>query len=218
MKIKYLLALFLAVLLLSACNFRGVRGSGDLDRETRTVENFKEIEVGGAFEVFIKVGENTSLEIEGDDNLLQYIRTRVKGDRLEIDTRKNIRPKKDLVIRITTPELEKIISSGASTVSVSNINSEVFKIILSGASSINLDGSTDKFRVEMSGAGSLDAYNLKAKDVDISISGACSADVYASEYLDAEVSGVGSIEYAGNPSKVNTNVSGVGSISRKDDY
>lgn len=217
MKIKYLLVLFPAVLLLAACNFRGVRGSGDLDRETRNVENFKEIEVGGAFEVFVKVGESTSLEIEGDDNLLQYIRTRVKGDRLEIDTRKNIRPKKDLIIRITTPELEKIISSGASTVSVSNINSEVFKIILSGASSINLDGSTDKFRVEMSGAGSLDAYNLKAKDVDISISGACSADVYASEYLDAEVSGVGSIEYAGNPSKVNTNVSGVGSISRKDD-
>ena len=56
---------------------------------------------------------------------------------------------------------------------------------------------------------------LRARRVSISVSGAASADVYAREYLDASVSGVGSIDFYGNPDKTNTSVSGVGSITRK---
>jgi hypothetical protein len=73
----------------------------------------------------------------------------------------------------------------------------------------------DRLRAELSGAGNIDARELKAKEVRVSVSGAASADVYAKEYLDASVSGVGSIDYYGNPAKVKTDVSGVGSISRK---
>ncbi|MFH1197576.1 MAG: head GIN domain-containing protein [bacterium] len=216
MKYKYILFAAMTVIMLAGCNWRGIKGSGDLKSVTREIENFDEVEIGGAFDVYIKVGEKTSLEIKGDDNLLQYIRTRVKGNTLEIDTRKNIRPRKGITINITTPDLEKIVSSGASSISAINFKNDELSVYLSGAGSIDLKGETKELHVEMSGAGSLDADNLRAEDVSVSISGACSADVYAINSLDASVSGVGSIDYLGNPTRINSNVSGVGSINRKD--
>ena len=215
MKIRYLLVAAIAVIFIAGCNFRGIRGSGDIKSETREIDEFDEVNVGGAFEVNIRAGEKPSLSIEGDDNLLKYIRTRVKGNTLEIDTRKNIRPRKGITINITMPDITELVSSGACDIKVINIKNDELAVILSGAGSIDLKGDTKELHVEMSGAGSLDAENLKAEDVSISISGACSADVFATNSLDASVSGVGSIDYSGNPLKVNTNVSGVGSISRR---
>ena len=48
-----------------------------------------------------------------------------------------------------------------------------------------------------------------------SCNGAGSISVYASERLDASVSGIGSIDYSGNPATVNRSVSGLGKISQK---
>ena len=67
----------------------------------------------------------------------------------------------------------------------------------------------------MSGAGNVSAGDLKAKDVDVTMSGAGNANVYASNKLDATISGAGSVTYAGDPPTVNKNVSGIGSIAKK---
>ena len=64
----------------------------------------------------------------------------------------------------------------------------------------------------------LQIYTLKiliANDVTIDISGASDADVFANNALNATVSGVGNINYYGNPPKVLHKVSGIGSINRK---
>ena len=100
-------------------------------------------------------------------------------------------------------------------ITVYGINGSDFEVDVSGAGSVNLSGEVDRFRADLSGAGSINAKELKAKDVRVSVSGAASADVYAKDYLDASVSGVGSISYYGDPAKTKTDVSGVGSISRK---
>jgi len=49
----------------------------------------------------------------------------------------------------------------------------------------------------------------------IRVTGAGSVDVYATQQLDAIVSGVGQITYAGDPPVVNKNVSGIGTINKK---
>jgi hypothetical protein len=155
------------------------------------------------------------MRISAEENLLGYIRTNVKGNKLFIDTRKNISPRKQILIEITTPYLNDIEVSGANDVEVEGINETEFNVDLSGAGNIHLIGEVEKLRAELSGAGNINARELKAKEVLISVSGAASADVYATKYLDASVSGVGSIDYYGNPEKTRTNVSGVGSITRK---
>ena len=68
----------------------------------------------------------------------------------------------------------------------------------------------------MSGAGGYNAANLRSHSCTISISGVGGAKVFADQTLNAQVSGVGGVEYYGNPSDVQTEVSGLGSIDAAD--
>lgn len=218
MKTRLLLIALLLTATLSGCGVWGVwgvRGNGRIKEESRSISDFQKLEAGGAFTIIVKVGQSPSIKISADENLLKYIRTSVNGNTLEIDSKKNLNPKKEIRIYITTPELRSIEVSGANNVNVVGIRGSDFSVELSGAGNVDLNGEIDRLRAELSGAGNINAKNLKSRDVHISVSGAASADVYAKEYLDASVSGVGSINYYGNPEKTNTNVSGVGSISRK---
>ena len=215
MKTKLISTVLLLAFVLSGCGFWGVRGNGKIRDESRKVAEFRKIEAGGAFSIHVKVGPATSIKISAEENLLGYIRANVKGNTLVLDTRKNISPRKQILIEITTPYLTDIEVSGANDIEVEGINETEFDVDLSGAGNIHLIGEVEKLRAELSGAGNINARELKAKEVLISVSGAASADVYATKYLDASVSGVGSIDYYGNPEKTRTNVSGVGSITRK---
>jgi len=215
MKSKSIFLILILFAALTGCKVWGVRGSGDIESETRNIEEFTSLDIGGAFCVKVIVGRDASLKISGDDNLLKYVRTRIKGDRLIIDTKKDIRPREDMKLYITTNELEELSSSGANDILVKGIDSERFTIDLSGAGNIVAVGNADKVEIEISGAGNIDTRELYAEEVVVSLSGACNADVYASEYLDAQVSGVGNIDYYGDPEDTDLDVSGIGSINRK---
>lgn len=215
MKFKLIAVSLLLGFIVSACGFWGIRGNGRVKQETRTIQDFQNLDAGGAFTIRVHVGSTPSLKISAEENLLYFIRTYVKGNTLVIDTKKNISPRKEILIEITVPELRSVDASGANNISVNGIKSNEFAIDLSGAGHVYLEGTADRLRAELSGAGSIDAKDLKANDVRVSVSGAASADVYAKESLDASVSGVGSIDYFGDPPKTRTDVSGVGSITRK---
>jgi hypothetical protein len=89
MKLKILLAIIL--LTFTGCRYwNGVRGSGERSDETRSIEAFEELEVSGAFNVKVTLGEEPSLKISGDDNLLKYVKTLNKGNRRVVSTSKYI--------------------------------------------------------------------------------------------------------------------------------
>ena len=63
-----------------------VSGSGNIVPETRSVSGFRTIEVSGAIDVYIKQDSTTSVKVETDDNLQQYVRVQSNGSTLEIYT------------------------------------------------------------------------------------------------------------------------------------
>lgn len=215
MKFRVLMLFLIASITFTSCTFWGVRGNGRVKTENRNIGEFTKVDASGAYSIKIKVGESPSIRIKAEENLLPLIRTKVKGNTLVIDTKKNLSPRKELLIEITTNELTSIECSGANDIEVVGIDTDKFEVDLSGAGSIVLDGKTDKFYGDLSGAGSINAKGLIANKVYISVSGAANAVVYAKEFLDASVSGVGSVDYYGDPQNTKTNVSGVGSITRK---
>lgn len=217
MKRKIISFVLLFVLVASGCScaFWGIRGNGKLKTENRNISDFTKLETAGAYLVKVKCGDEPSLKITAEENLLPYIRSNIYGKTLRIDTRKNISPRKEIVIEITVNDLRELNCSGANSISVKNINTDEFTVNLSGAGNIKLTGITGKLDAKIAGAGNLDAKDLKAEDVYVSVSGTGNAEVYSSNYLNASVSGVGSIDYYGNPKEAKTNVSGVGSIKRR---
>lgn len=215
MKNKALILILILLTVFNACTFWGVRGNGKIKTQVRTIQSFDRLEVGGAFNIKVEVGKEPSLKIQAEENLLPLIKTSVINGNLIIETKKGLNPRKEIKILVTTPNINYVDVSGANSLQIFNIDEEMFEVNLSGAGSIYLNGKVEKLSADLSGAGSIDSKDLIANEVEISVSGAASADVFAKGKIDASVSGVGSINYYGNPKKVNSNVSGVGSINRK---
>lgn len=218
MKISILLILALTV---AGCShMRGlshdVVGSGVIKTEKRPVTSFTSIEASGAFDIEVACQKEPSLEIEGDDNLLPLIKTEVSGNTLKIKPEKSFSVKKSIRIRITVANIDDISSSGATSFHVTEVKNEKMTIEASGASSFDMSGETVALDMELSGASKVEAERLKAARVKITLSGAGKANVFASEELDANVSGAGNVTYAGEPKKVYKKVSGVGTVSKKD--
>jgi len=75
-------------------------------------------------------------------------------------------------------------------------------------------GETETLNADLSSAGDLDAYNLKAKEVDVSASSAGDAKVNASEKNNRKSFKCGTY-YQGDPKYVDTHSSSAGGIHKR---
>lgn len=216
------LAIFLSTALalpalLSGC---GLRGSGVEATETRELESFDAIEIDGGFILIVHVDPAVTqrVELRGDDNIVPEVVTTVSDGELELTIDHwLVRPELDMTIEIWVPSMSNISVSGAADMRVDGLHGERFELAVSGVSTSKLSGTIEQFEVTSSGANTLDARALQAKVVKMDVSGAGDSDVWASEQLDANVSGAGNIRYHGQPEDVQQNVSGAGSVKPASD-
>jgi hypothetical protein len=193
----------------------GEKGSGNIQTEKRNVSEFKTVDVGGAFIVEITAQKDYSLEVEADDNLLQFIKTEFDGETLRIETERKISSSNPVKIRIFAPDIENLQISGASKVSIVNLNNESLNVGSSGASKISCEGKTNNLTVDMSGASKFEGENLNAENVSVDASGASKAVVFVKNDLKADLSGASKVIYFGNPTNIEKKTSGASSVVGK---
>jgi len=191
------------------------KGSGKMAAEVRDVSDFSSVDVGGVFVVEITAQSDFHLEVEADDNLLQYVKTEVRDGRLEISLEKGIKSSNPLRVRIGAPNIEKLEATGASKVSVSNLKNSELVVDTSGASKIELSGETKELTVGVSGATQVNAADLRAVNADVDASGASRVNINVSGELKSEASGASSISYTGSPTNVYKKTSGASSVTQK---
>ena len=104
--------------------------------------------------------------------------------------------------------------SGASEVS-GYLRATSCDIDLSGASQIDLSGSGGNIRLEASGASEADLSDFTVNDADIKFSGASDGSLDINGRLDVDFSGASSLEYSGNPTLGDIDLSGESDLKRK---
>jgi len=191
--------------------FGGTHGSGNVVTEKRNVSGFKAIDVGGVFKVDVIAQKDFAVEVEADDNLLPLIKTEVSDGVLRIEADKRL-SSKNIRIRVSAPDLEKIEASGVSSVSLAAVKNSSLAVDCSGASKISVEGETAKLNVDASGASHVDAQNLKATDVVASAGGASHVNVNVFGNLNADSTGASTINYSGTPTSVHKSASGASGI------
>ncbi|HZG23666.1 MAG TPA: head GIN domain-containing protein [Chitinophagaceae bacterium] len=227
---------------LVSCNFVGgkrVKGNGNIRTEERKVSSFNEVEVHGAIKLYVSQGDLKPVKIEADENLMQYVVVEQDGDRLTVKPRDgfNLQASDEMKVYVTSPVFKSIDVSGACDIlgqtkidqrermnlHVSgagqinmNVHTPEVEAQISGSGTVRLKGETKKFDLGLSGAAKALCYDLLSENTRVDISGAGDAEVYASEKLDAEVSGAGNVSYKGDAPEVNQKVSGAGSVNKKD--
>ncbi len=194
---------------------RSIKGSGDLITEERDVGSFQRIESSGAADIFVTVGEELSVKVTLDDNLIDLIETKVRGKTLKIESRENYRSRHGCRIEITVPELERVYLRGSGDILVERLEAEFFEFKLSGSGSLVAEGATDELEVHLSGSGDIDTRDLIAREAYVSLSGSGEIKIHAEESFDGRISGSGDIAIYGNPSDFSKSISGSGSIRKK---
>ncbi|HZH99297.1 MAG TPA: head GIN domain-containing protein [Fimbriimonadaceae bacterium] len=192
----------------------GVTGSGKSRTESRSVGSFSRVQHESAADVSVLVGPKAGVKITADDNILPLISTSVKNDTLVIKSSDSFKPKTKVRVEITTPSLTMAYLLGAGNLKVDRLRARIFAAKLGGAGNVNLNGTCDELRVELSGAGNVQAYNLQAQTVQAVLNGAGNIEVDPHRKLEAQIGGAGNITYKGSP-QVDKVVNGAGTIRAK---
>ena len=214
---KLTLLLILLVITGAACKHRihtGINGSGKRVVQKRTVEPFKSISTEGAFSIKVVCQKELSMEIEGDDNVLDLVGTDVSNDVLHLKNVKNYSVSEPVEIRISVPNIEGLSVSGAGRIDITGMKNEKFEIDSDGAPQIKVSGSTNVVDIDSSGAAKIDTHNLHAEKGVVDSKGVSNIEVDVRDQLDVTISGPSTVTYQGDPS-INKTIHGPGKLERR---
>ena len=219
---------------LSACQYKS--GSGDIVTETRTVNEFKALNVSGGFDVEIRKGNTFKVSVEADDNIIQDIETSVDNNQLKISMENGVSYRNaHMKIFITAPGLEKISSAASADINFKDemtsgnkikinassgssikgaVNAPDIDVDASSGSEVALTGRTKNLDVQVSSGASVDAFELLSENTSAKTSSGASADVHASIKLDAKASSGGKVNYRGAANAIKSESSG-GSVTKE---
>lgn len=213
-------------------------------RESRAATGFSRIEIDGQADVILRQGTSEGVTLEASPQALRNIETEVHGKTLSI-TLTDQRRWWDWVLgggatrspRITIDfiNLERIEAAGsvnftagmlrtsdlrlelagASTLKIGDLQASRLRVDGAGAIKADLVGNVAAQFIDLSGASSYQAGELKSDSAALQISGAGKALINASKSLKVEISGAGAVQYVGDP-KLEQEISGVGKITRRE--
>lgn len=229
---------FLVVILLIGCAQVIITGSGNVITQEEAITGFDKVDIRQSFSVDISQGEEFSVVVRVDDNLVEYLGVEKQGSTLKIGldpTRSFTITNGTLEAEVTMPELVGLDLSGSSDARVSGFEStQSLKVDLSGSSdvrgdiragdssfdlsgssSITLSGSAGNVTVDASGSSDVDLTDFPAVDGTVSASGASTVTVNLSGRLDADASGSSDIYYLGDPQMGRMDTSGSSSIQSR---
>ncbi len=217
-------------------NGEKIKGNGNVTTITRTTPDYNGISCAGDFDYILVSGTEGKITIEGEENLLKYIITEVKNNRLEVKTENNInlKPSLNKTIKVTIPfkDIDNISLAGSGDLTnTDTIKAIDLKVSLAGSGDITLTveanfvkgnvagsgdltlkGNTNNLEAKVAGSGDFHGFNLQANNTEVSIAGSGDAKVVSNESLKARIAGSGNIEYKGNPKTEDLKVAGSGSI------
>lgn len=232
MRLWGVIAVSLVALGLCACTL----GSGRMETRTVDATGVRTVEFEGVGDLTITQGDDESLTVEAESDVIGRIVTAVRGDVLSIRLRNSFWrsgtiPTRGIHYRLTVRDLNDVLLEGAGDVHIGKLNTGSLALELNGAGSVDVidldcdalvvrlqgagsttvSGKIGSQEVLVAGAGSFKAGDLASQTATIKITGAGDATVWAEQSLDATIQGVGSIRYYGDP-VLSQQVNGVGQV------
>ena len=225
---KKIIVFCLAIPFFVSCS--NITGSGNIISEERKLKEFTGISASGNIDVEVISGDAQKVEVEADDNVMEFIVTKVEGNTLKIRTRDVNLFNAHVKVYITAPFISTLKASASATIEAKDIIKSNGKITLAASSSadiiasvdapevvtdanssgtVKVSGRTKYHKAESSSSAEILAYNLLSENTVAHANSSGSIEVHASLNLDASANSSGSIKYRGTPAlKSNTNSSG----------
>ena len=239
----FLLMLF-AVLLLPACvididdndfdddGFNNcIRGEGGTVTADLNLNEFNGIKLEVDAEVFLTQGNNQSVTVEAEDNIIDVLDLDVQNNIWKIEFDQCVRDHDDIRIFITMPNIRFLSITGSGLIrgennfNVNNIDLRIsgsgdmdlaldaanVDARISGSGKMFLEGNTEEFDFSIAGSGDYRAFDLNAERGDIEVTGSGDSEVRVNDFLDIEINGSGDVYYKGFPA-LDVEINGSGRV------
>ena len=238
MRLLSIVCIIVAITCCTSCRLNTLKGSGNKTTANPTVASFNAVDINIPLklDITVQAGSQPGVQLSGYENVIKHIKTKVENNTLIITTDLDDTWTIDgdgITAQITLPAIIglsltgspdadvhgnitgstfDIDVSGASKITIDNINVDSFSMQVSGAGDLWVKGGAVKYaEYEISGAGDVKAFPLQSAETVASISGAGTGEVTALQKLTANISGAGTVKYKGHPS-VTQDVSGAGAV------
>lgn len=224
----------LSFLAFSSC--RKIVGKGPVVTETRQIASFDGLIVKLDADTYFKQDSIYKLELHGQENILDEIKTDIINNNLQIRFRNSntrIRTNDGLKIYVSGPNVRSFTVDGSGNleatapftpanlnlhmkgsghIKVNDVTTTEVNAEIDGSGHITIgSGTANNANAEISGSGLLDVSGIMVKDADAHISGSGNIKVFATQTLKARITGSGTIFYKGNPT-VTTHITGSGTV------
>lgn len=234
--VNFLSLLSLAALfsLLTACDPLGTRGKGDLITETRNETDFHSVQVNTCGKVIVHTDSVFKIEVTCEENIIDYLETKVENGVLTIDFDRNVYDADQLSIEVWAPEWKAFEIDGSADITVldpisgtvlsleidgsgnmtfNQIDYDKAKAEVDGSGDIDLAGMVNDLVCDINGSGDIFALDCVAQNAKVNIDGSGDIKLNVVESLDVEINGSGDVEYKGSPS-VTVDISGSGTVRK----
>lgn len=186
--------------------------------ETRNLPPFDAVALNGTGKVRIRQGPQ-SVRVTIDDNLADRYVTEVINGKLHIGFKCTLKPSvlramknlKNCEVEIRMPSLTRVETNGKCSVEVDGFSGKALAVSATGEGTIVLAGAADALDVSCTGAATVNAFGLVAREERARLTGAATLRTNVTDSLDASISGAGTIAYRGEP-RISQRISGAGKI------
>ncbi|GLR19023.1 head GIN domain-containing protein [Portibacter lacus] len=234
-KLNVLIAVFsIFIFSISLTQAQKVVGSGPVVSENVNMKAINKVSLGISGDVFITQGNTQSIEIKGQQNIIDLIEKEVKGTSWNIKFPNNtsVRTNEKVEIFITMKDLKGLNVGGSGSIYGQNtfknlddvdlnvggsgsielsLEAEDVDANIGGSGNISLDGYAEDLDANIGGSGSVEAINFKVKEANINAAGSGSVEIHVSNELSAIIAGSGDVKYKGNP-RIDKKIVGSGSV------
>ena len=230
-KITSLLILILITFQATACNTKSTTATSG---ETRTLENFNDIDLVCSAIVHLTQGDVQEVRIEAAPEDLEHIITEVKSDALTIRVEENYKTTGTIEVYISVKDLSSLDLAGsgkfifesmfktdemAITVSGSGkvnamIDIKTLSLNITGSGDITAKGRAAEAKIRISGSGDVDGRELQTFTSSVNITGSGTTTVDVNNELTVNIVGSGNVYYVSDPERINSKIYGSGKLEK----
>lgn len=192
--------LFLLSIIVTANSCLGilcVDGNGNAVTEERIVSGFTSLSNETSANVYIETGDEFSIFVEADENLQQFISTKLSSGVLEIEVKGTtcIRPEVQPVIYITAPFMEAVYLTGSGDILIDSLISGDVEIVNTGSGNIIAEYiEAEVLDIKVSGSGDVNTSESYTDEVKIKLTSSGDISIYGeTNFVDFTTTGSGQI-------------------------
>jgi hypothetical protein len=233
LRLIHLFSLIIGCALLAACQFGiCVKGTGVVVERMISVTSFTGIALQGSMEVRLTQGPSQEVRVQAQPELIDLLETEVKDGMWSIRTTQCYKSNEPFIIHVTLPQIDWIAIHGSgdvkstSPMKVSSValaiqgsgdlqltlDAELINADVQGSGNMKLGGRCDRLEATIQGSGDIHGGELMSASAITTIQGSGDITLEMTGPLQAFIQGSGSVLHKGEPTSIDSKVSGSGQV------